>query len=176
MKAKQRREKLKNMLMETNTPMTGSKLAEDFDVTRQIIVQDIALLRAKGYDILATSQGYILKDNMGIKTYSRTIACKHTNNNDHVKEELMIIVKHGAKIKDVKVEHPIYGEISGMLMLQTSEDVENFLSNTDKYDASLLSSLTDGVHLHTIEAMNEDVLDEIVKELKEKGFLLEDSG
>ncbi|HMA59329.1 MAG TPA: transcription repressor NadR [Halanaerobiales bacterium] len=172
MDAKERREKLINKLIDENEPVTGANLADFFGVTRQVIVQDIALLRAQGYDILATSQGYILKNNMGVKTYSKTIACKHDMGN--VKEELMIIVKHGAKIKDVKVEHPIYGEIAGMLMLQTSQDVENFLNNTEKFEASLLSSLTDGVHLHTIEAMNEDVLDEIVKELKEKGFLLEE--
>lgn len=172
MKAKERRNKLINHLLTENEPITGSNLAEIFGVTRQVIVQDIALLRAEGYDILATSQGYILKDKMGVHTYSRTIACKHGKEN--VKEELKIIVKHGAKIKDVKVEHPLYGEITGMLMLQTSEDVENFLNSTNQLEASLLSSLTDGVHLHTIEAMNEEVLDEIVKELKEKDFLLED--
>ena len=172
MRAKERRERLINKLINEKEPVTGANLADFFGVTRQVIVQDIALLRAEGYDILATSQGYILKNNMGVKTYNRTISCKHDMGN--VKEELMIIVKHGAKIKDVKVEHPIYGEISGMLMLQTSQDVENFLNNTDKFEASLLSSLTDGVHLHTIEAMNEDVLDEIVKELKERGFLLEE--
>ncbi|HKL13931.1 MAG TPA: transcription repressor NadR [Halanaerobiales bacterium] len=172
MRTKERREKLIKKLIKESEPYTGAKLADYFDVTRQVIVQDIALLRAQGYDILATSQGYILKENMGVKTYSRTIACKHDM--DNVKEELMIVVKHGAKIKDVKVEHPIYGEISGMLMLQTSQDIQNFLNNTDKYEASLLSSLTDGVHLHTIEAMNEDVLDEIVNELRKRGFLLEE--
>lgn len=171
MKAKKRREELKEILESEVNPITGSKLAEYFDVTRQVIVQDIAILRAEGYDILATSQGYIAKDNMGMKTYSRTIACKH--NKDDVKEELMTIVKHGAKIKDVKVEHPIYGEISGMLMLQTSEDVNKFLENTQSHEASLLASLTDGVHLHTIEAFNEDVLEIIINELKDKGFLLE---
>lgn len=171
MKAKKRREKLKETLESEVEPITGSNLAEYFNVTRQVIVQDIALLRAEGYDILATSQGYILKENMGGKTYSKTIACKH--NKEEVKEELMTIVKHGAKIKDVKVEHPIYGEISGMLMLQTSEDVNKFLENTQSQEASLLASLTDGVHLHTIEAFNEDVLEAIIKELKEKGFLLE---
>jgi len=172
MKADQRRKKLFARLKDNLQPLTGAKLADYFGVTRQVIVQDIALLRAKGYDILATSQGYLLKDNLGIKTYSRKIACKH--NKEDVKEELMIIIKHGAKIKDVKVEHPIYGEISGMLMLQSSEDVEKFLNNTKKYDASLLSSLTDGIHLHTIEAINADVLDEIIKELKKKGFLLKE--
>ncbi len=171
MKAKKRRKKLKERLESEVNSITGAKLAEYFDVTRQVIVQDIALLRAEGYDILATSQGYILKDNLGVKTYSKTIACKH--NKDDVKEELMTIVKHGAKIKDVKVEHPLYGEISGMLMLQTSEDVNKFLENTKKQEASLLASLTDGVHLHTIEAFNEDVLETIINELKDKGFLLE---
>lgn len=172
MKAKKRRKSLIAKLKNESEPITGSKLAEHFNVTRQVIVQDIALLRAKGHAILATSQGYILKDNVGLKTYSKTIACRHGK--DNVKEELMIIVKHGAKIKDVKVEHPIYGEISGMLMLQNFKDVDNFLKNTAEYEASLLSSLTDGVHLHTIEAMNEEVLEKIVGELKAKGFLLEE--
>lgn len=172
MEAKNRRDSLIKKLKDEINPITGSNLANEFGVTRQVIVQDIALLRAEGYDILATSQGYILKNNMGLKTYSRTIACKHGKEN--VKEELMIIVKHGAKVKDVKVEHPIYGEISGLLMLKSSKEVEDFLNNTDKFEASLLSSLTDGIHLHTIEAINEDVLDEIIKELDKKGYLLKE--
>jgi|AntRauTorckE6833_2_1112554.scaffolds.fasta_scaffold00145_34 hypothetical protein len=172
MEAKKRRDSLIKKLKDEIKPITGSKLANKYGVTRQIIVQDIALLRAQGYEILATSQGYVLKNNMGLKTYSRTIACKHGKEN--VKEELMIIVKHGAKVKDVKVEHPIYGEISGFLMLQSSKEVEDFLNNTDKFEASLLSSLTEGIHLHTIEAINEDVLDEIIKELDRKGYLLKE--
>lgn len=171
MNAEIRRKELIKKLTKSNRPITGNNLASHFDVTRQVIVQDIAILRAGGNDILATSQGYILKNKMGMKTYSKTIACKHDLKN--VREELMIIINHGAIVKDVKVEHPIYGEISGMLILQTSKDVDNFIKGIENTDASLLASLTDGVHLHTIEAINQEVIDLIIEKLDKKGFLLE---
>ena len=46
-----RQEILKN-IKESDRPVSGSKLAKDYDVSRQVIVQDIALLRASGYDII----------------------------------------------------------------------------------------------------------------------------
>ncbi len=160
-----------NLLKRAKKPIIGSELAEKFDVSRQVIVQDIALLRAAGEEVIATSQGYLLPGEKENKYYRTTIACKH---NDHqVEDELMIIVNHGARIIDVMVEHPIYGELRGMLMIQAAEDVKQFMKKYREEGATLLSSLTDGVHLHTIESLNKEVVDRLKMALREKGYLLE---
>lgn len=171
MDTKKRREKLLKKLKNSTKAIIGSQLAEEFDVSRQVIVQDIALLRARGEEILATSQGYLYPQNQSLDTVKATIACKH-GEDDEVENELMIMVNYGAKILDVIVEHPIYGELKGMLMIQSVVDVKKFIKNYNNSDANLLSSLTDGVHLHTIEAINDNVIEKIKKELDKKGYLL----
>ncbi len=171
MKAEERREELLLILKNKDKPIIGSKLAEKFDVSRQVIVQDIALLRARGEEIIATSQGYIMSDNKGMKTVETTIACQHSNR--EVRDELMTIVNYGAKVTDVIVEHPLYGELRGILMIQSPADVDNFMEKYCKHEASLLSALTGGVHLHTVQAMNETVIERLKIALSEKGYLLE---
>lgn len=171
MKANQRRKELLKLLKIADGPITGSDLAEKLGVSRQVIVQDIAILRAAGEEILATSQGYLLSGKTGLQTVKAIIACKHTNN--EVEDELMTIVNYGAKVIDVIVEHPIYGELKGLLMIQTPADVIKFMEKYRQYEAALLSALTGGVHLHTIEAMNEQVIKRLKEDLKEKGYLLE---
>ena len=55
-----RREQLLQMLRDSTAPISGSVLARSLGVSRQVIVQDIALLRAVNKDILATTKGYVL--------------------------------------------------------------------------------------------------------------------
>ena len=105
-------------------------------------------------------------------TVKTSIACCHKDD-DELRDELETIVNYGGRIIDVKVEHPIYGELSGNLMISSIEDVDKFITNYQQNQASLLSELTDGVHLHTVEAVNEQVLEKIKTELKQKGYLLE---
>ncbi|WP_027340511.1 transcription repressor NadR [Halonatronum saccharophilum] len=170
MSAKDRRRNLLEELCQSDGPMTGSQLADEFGVSRQVIVQDIALLRAEGKDILATSQGYITnkkEDNI----VKKTIACKHSG--VETREELEIIIKYGGRIRDVIVEHPLYGEIKGNLMIQKKSDLELFMKKYKEEEVKPLSTLTDGVHLHTIEALNFEVINLIEIELKKRGYLLE---
>ncbi len=166
-----RRKQVLEILHRTAEPVSGNCLGEILDVSRQVIVQDIALLRAKGVEILATPQGYML-NRKSIDRPRRVIAVKHDPNS--IEEELRIIVNLGGKVIDVSVEHPIYGEIKGMLMLGSMADLEEYMSKYRLSKAEPLSALTGGVHLHTIEAENEHSLDRIIAELKQKGFLLED--
>nr|WP_199505579.1 transcription repressor NadR [Halanaerobium sp. DL-01] len=172
-KTEERRNKLLQRLKNAKQAVIGSQLAEEFDVSRQVIVQDIALLRARGEGIVATSQGYFYEDNLGIPTVKASIACRH-GDNDELRDELLTVVNYGGRIIDVKVEHPIYGELSGNLMISSIDDVNIFIDNYQQNEASLLSELTDGVHLHTIEAVNEQVIEKIKAELREKGYLLEE--
>lgn len=169
MKADERRNSIMEMLMREKKAIKGTTLAESFNVTRQIIVKDIAILRAEGNLIIATPDGYILnKQNEGIR---KIIAVSH--NEDRLVEELDIIIKYGGTIEDVIVEHPIYGEIKGLLMISSLHDLNNFISKYKANEAKLLSLLTNGVHIHTIITDNEESMNLILKELKEKGFIIE---
>ncbi len=172
-KTKKRRAKLLERLKESQEALIGSQLAEEFGVSRQVIVQDIALLRAQGEKIVATSQGYFYEENLGMPTVKASIACRHGDQKE-LKDELLTVINFGGRVIDVKVEHPIYGELSGNLMISSIEDVEKFVDNYQQEGTELLSKLTDGVHLHTIEAVNEQVLEKIKEELKAKGYLLEE--
>ncbi|MCK8827188.1 transcription repressor NadR [Natroniella acetigena] len=171
METSKRREEVLNKLSQESDPITGSDLAEFFGVSRQVIVQDIALLRAKGHKIVATSQGYIMSQPT-TQMAQKTIACKHQES--EIKAELEIIIKYGGRIKDVIVEHPIYGELKGLLMIQSKAELEEFLKKCREESSKPLSFLTEGIHLHTIEALNQEVLNLIENKLQEAGFLLEE--
>ncbi|MFY9173985.1 MAG: transcription repressor NadR [Peptococcia bacterium] len=165
----ERRTKILKILSSESQPITGSKLAEILDVSRQVIVQDIAILRAAGEKIIATPQGYILSAVIARKP-RRVLAAEHDAQGMPL--ELNTIVDLGGKVIDVIVEHPLYGEIRGLMMLSNQQEVEEFLAQYRHSEASLLSSLTKGVHLHTIEADTEEKLDEITEALRGKGLLL----
>lgn len=165
-----RRRELEAILFQNDNPIKGSDLASMFNVSRQIIVQDIAILRAKGLNIFATPQGYIMyKEN---KKLIKTISCKNHNGIDDIEDELQVIVDMGGKIVDVIVEHPVYGEIKGMLNIESKRDIDEFLNKLRDTRSSGLSSLTQGIHIHTIEVKDENIFNEIVKILKEKDILL----
>ncbi|MGM0502679.1 MAG: 3H domain-containing protein, partial [Bacillota bacterium] len=131
------------------------------------------LLRAQGQEILATSQGYIIPQDNN-QMVQQVIACQHGVEADRVREELETIIKYGGRITDVVVEHPMYGELKGRLTIQSTADLEEFMKRYHKKEVKPLSTLTDGIHLHTIEALNEEVLNLINEQLAEKGYLLKD--
>ncbi len=170
MDAQKRREKILTILRETTKPISGSRLAEELGVSRQIIVQDIAILRAGGEQVVATPQGYILIS--GLKGKTRKIfACVHGANG--IKEELEIMISSGGKVLDVVVEHPLYGELRGLLMLETLDELKEYMKAFQEVKATPLSALTEGVHLHTVEADSSAVLEEISCRLEKRGFLLD---
>ncbi|MEN8078916.1 transcription repressor NadR [Clostridioides difficile] len=169
MKADERRNNIVEMLIREKKAIKGTTLAEKFNVTRQIIVKDIAILRAKGNNIIATPDGYMINDDSSSRVKS-IIAVNH-NDNDMIKE-LEIVVKYGGIIEDVIVEHPLYGEIRGVLMIKNLNDLNKYKNSLDEVNAKPLSVLTNGVHLHTISADCIENMDLIKAELKEEGFIL----
>ncbi|MCK8823906.1 transcription repressor NadR [Fuchsiella alkaliacetigena] len=171
MSTDKRREDILKVLSLQEEPITGSDLAEQFGVSRQVIVQDIALLRAQGKQILATSQGYILAE-PGQQRASKTIACVHGPEESEIAEELEIIVQHGGRIRDVIVEHPLYGELKGLLMIQSKSDIKEFIKKYRQETVKPLLTLTEGVHLHTVEALTEEGLMLIEEKLAAVGYLL----
>ncbi len=171
----QRRQRILETLKKAASPVTGTELAQMANVSRQVIVQDIALLRASRHPILATPQGYLYHDaDVSREQYpcTRVIACKHRW--EETETELNTLVDHGVQVLDVIVEHPIYGELRGSLMLKNRRDVQHFLKNIEDSGASLLSSLTGGVHLHTVAAETESLIDEACQALSRLGILLDD--
>jgi uncharacterized protein len=170
METEKRREELQSLLALCPDPVTGTELAQRFGVSRQVIVGDIAILRAGGAKILATPQGYLIPTEQKNTAVQSVIACRHTR--EQIEEEIGMVVDLGGKVLDVIVEHPVYGEMRGNLMIANRRDLGIFLEHLMKTEARPLSALTDGVHLHTVEAPSTEVMDEIVAALDKAGFLV----
>ena len=164
----ERREQLLAILRSAGGPITGADLAERLGVTRQVIVQDIAHLRTAGHSVLATLQGYILLQRAG--TFTDVVLVKHSKG--QIEDELNTIVDCGGTVVDVVVEHPLYGELRGTLLIRTREDVRRFMESMARTNAEPLSALTKGVHYHTIEAPSPEILLRVRETLKRKGYLL----
>ncbi|HAS73612.1 MAG TPA: transcription repressor NadR [Clostridiales bacterium UBA8960] len=168
--SEERRRTLIDKLNASSDPITGADLALLLGVSRQVIVQDIAIIRASGVPVIATSSGYMMQVPRNRDRLIKTFVSKHIGF-DRMEEELSIIVEYGGKIIDVIVEHPVYGEIVGSLHIATKEDIAKFVTKVIEANAKPLSSLTEGDHIHTIEVPSEKVYNLIVAELKEKGFI-----
>ena len=148
MKSDERRKIIEIMLENNNAPLKGQSIANKLGITRQVIVKDIAILRAEGKNIIATPDGYYMPfiSNNNLK---KIIAVHHNQN--EIEEELSTIIKFGGIVDDVIIEHPIYGEIKGNLMIKNLYDVKSFIKKSNNNFQPLMI-LTDGIHLHTIEA------------------------
>lgn len=170
MDTENRRRQLLELLRKASKPITGAELANHFNVSRQVIVQDIAILRASGEQIFSSLQGYLIPSQPQESWKRSVVACCHTR--DQIEDELGMIVDLGGRILDVIVEHPLYGELKGNLMIASRRDLRLFMDSLEKTAANPLSVLTGGVHLHTIEAPDQRVLGEIISSLDRAGFLV----
>ncbi|MGM0874412.1 MAG: transcription repressor NadR [Bacillota bacterium] len=170
----ERRNLLLQLLSKSDKPITGGELASTTNVSRQVIVQDISLLKAKNYPIIATSQGYVFLNNQNDQNIliERIIACRHAPG--RTKEELSILVDHGVFVKNVIVEHQVYGDLTASIMVGNRSDVNEFINKIDRYNAAYLSQLTEGLHLHTLQADSLEKLDRACEELEKEGFLVQD--
>lgn len=171
MNANERRKLIISRLKNSDKAISASMLAQQLSVSRQVIVGDIALLRASGIKISATPRGYIFeKENDAGFPYIGFLPCRHTP--DETRDELYVIVDFGGYVIDVIVEHPIYGQLAGPLDIASRHDVDLFIQHLDSHKAARpLSTLTDGVHFHRIGCKSEDTFELIKSALKSKGFL-----
>jgi uncharacterized protein len=168
--SERRRERIGRILQDADDPVTGSDLASRLGVSRQVIVNDVAILRAAGHPIVGSPHGYLLSDRVGGAT--DVVACRHAR--DSGRRELGILVEHGITVLDVIVEHAIYGEIRANLMVESRADIERYAGVLERSGQSPLSALTGGVHLHTVRAPNPDALEAARRALREAGLLIED--
>lgn len=168
MKAEKRREEILSLIGNSDNPIPASILKEKFKVSRQVIVQDIAILRLGGYDIIATNRGYVLNS---VAQATRIFKCRHAF--EQLIDEGSIIIDLGGRIEDVFVNHRVYGRISARLGLYSRMHVEELYRSLFSGASKPLMSVTDGYHYHTVSADSEEKLDEIEKALREKGYLIE---
>lgn len=172
MEAAQRREEILGVLRDSTQPVSASAIAGRFKVSRQIIVGDIALLRAANHAIAATPRGYILTDAAAqAGRLVKTIACRHGR--DNLMKELYVIVDNGCGVIDVIVEHAVYGQISGQLHIFSRYDADCFMEKLEKEKALPLCDLTGGVHLHTLSCPCEEAYGRVLEELRKDGILFE---
>ncbi len=172
MLGEERRYELLTLLKNNNGPITGTDLAKHANVSRQVIVNDMNLLKARNEPIVATSQGYLyMQLEESKKIFERKIVCSHTA--EQAIDELITIVDCGVTVKNVIVEHPIYGEITASVMVSNRLEVEQFIKLVEETKANYLSALTDGTHLHVLTASSEKNLDLVEEKLRAKGYLVE---
>lgn len=166
MRAENRRKEIVTILSATNKPVSGGELSERLHASRQIIVQDIALLRAAGYDILSTHNGYLLKTSPLIE---RVFKLYHTS--EQTADELTTIVDLGGTVIDVFVWHKVYGRLEAPLNIFSRHGVEQFMQGIQSGRSSELMHITSGYHYHTVRAESETALNEIEKALSTKGYI-----
>lgn len=167
----ERRKKILATLEQNKVPVSAGVLAEKFSVSRQVIVGDVALLRAEGFEIQSTPRGYVIpaKEEAELQGFVGKIVCQHKPEETEI--ELYTIVDKGGEVLDVSVEHPLYGLLSGSLRIRTRSDIENFMADFKKGQTKMLATLTDGIHIHTIKCPDYSTFEEIKKELNGLGIL-----
>lgn len=168
MKASQRRSEILSLIGNLEKPISANALSERFAVSRQVIVQDIAILRANGYDVTATNRGYVLS---GKAQATRVVKCRHSF--EEIVDEGMLVIGAGGRIEDIFVNHRVYGRICARLDLHNKTHVEELYRSLVSGASKPLMSVTDGYHYHTLSADDEETLDRIENLLRERGFLIE---
>ena len=169
MQAQKRRQAVLEILRRSGGPVSASALAERFSVSRQIIVGDIALLRASGAEISATPRGYVILP--AASGLTRQVACQHDDAG--MEAELNAMVDNGCTVLDVIVEHPVYGQLTGSLQLSSRYDVAQFIARCAQSDARPLSALTEGIHLHTLSCPDEAAFCRVREALRQLSILVE---
>ncbi|MFB9770429.1 transcription repressor NadR [Lactiplantibacillus modestisalitolerans] len=168
MTGSERRDQIRALLSTSDRAISATILAHKFGVSRQTIVGDISLLRARGLTVVATLHGYELEAN---DQPSAIIVCRHFPSD--AAEEMQRVIQAGGAIKDVEIEHPLYGQLRGSLEVRTAADVNLFMGRLKHQQGHLLSELTDGVHTHTVTYQTPDQLAAIKQTLRDAGYLYE---
>lgn len=166
MKAQERRQAIANMLCRAENPVSGTELSQHFSVSRQIIVSDISVLKASGFDIISTHYGYVLSKSPLKK---RVFKVFHTPK--QTEDELRTIVDLGGTVVDVFVWHKAYGKVQAQLNIFSHNRIEQFLDSIRSGKSSELMHITGGYHYHTVEAESNEVLDRIEQALADKNYI-----
>ena len=166
MKAQDRRKNIANLLLSSQEAVSGGALSEKFGVSRQIIVGDISLLKAQGYEILSTRNGYIIKSS---PLCQRVYKLKHST--EQTEDELSTIVDLGGTVVDVFVWHKVYGKVHAKLNIFSRLQIEQFIEGVRSGKSTELMNITGGYHYHTVRAESEEILDNFQNALDEKDYI-----
>ncbi len=163
-----RRKQILSLMQKASKPLPGVALGKETGVSRQVVVQDIALLRTEGYPIVSTIRGYYLDQP---KQAVRLVKVYHTN--EQMEDELSTIVNLGGSVLDVVINHRRYGKLTAPLQIKNHRDIRGFVQDMQSGKSSPLMNVTSGYHFHHIAAEKEEILDEISDELDRKGYMVE---
>lgn len=166
MSGEERRGKIIQALKNSDKAVSATTLAKEFDVSRQVIVQDVALLRANGKNIFSTNRGYLIQED---EETTRVFKVQHED--DEVEKELTTIVDLGGTVEDVFVYHKVYGVLRAEMNIKSRMDIRNYMEEIRSGKSSLLKNVTSGYHYHTVRAERAEILDMIQEELQKKGLL-----
>ena len=166
MKAEERRKGIINLLLSSEKPVSGGELASTFGVSRQIVVSDISILKASGYDILSTHSGYVIQKS---PLEERVFKLYHTTS--QTEDELNTIIDEGGTVVDVFVWHKVYGKLTANLNIYTHHHIKQFIEGVRTGKSSELMNITGGYHYHTVRADKKEILDRIFNKLNEKGYI-----
>lgn len=166
MNIKDRQLEIIRILQDRTSPISGGSLAEKFGLSRQVIVKDISILKASGYQIKSNNKGYWLSQSSKIQFI---IKCSHRD--EEIGDELNIIVDRGGEILDVFVNHKTYGLIKKELNIKSRKGVDVFIKSID--EATPLKNLTENIHYHTVRVDNEFAKESIENKLREQGILID---
>lgn len=166
MSGEERRGKIIQALKNSDKAVSATTLAKEFDVSRQVIVQDVALLRANGKNIFSTNRGYLIQED---EVTTRVFKVQHED--DEVEKELTTIVDLGGTVEDVFVYHKVYGVLRAEMNIKSRMDIRNYMEEIRSGKSSLLKNVTSGYHYHTVRAERVEILDMIQEELQKKGLL-----
>lgn len=167
MSGTERRNQIVERIKKNAVPVSGTMLAKEFEVSRQVIVQDIALIRAAGYDIISTHRGYLLNEPISV---NRVFKVQHTD--EQTEEELYSIVDFGGTVANVIVNHKVYGQMEAELNINSRKKAKDFIDDIKSGKSSPLKNITSNYHYHKVVADSEETLDMIEETLQEKGFLV----
>ena len=163
----ERRNQIIERIRKNDVPVSGTMLAKEFEVSRQVIVQDIALIRAAGYDIISTHRGYLLNEPISV---NRVFKVQHTD--EQTEEELYSIVDLGGTVANVMENNKVYGQMEAELNINSRKKAKDFIDDIKSGKSSPLKNITSNYHYHKVVADSEETLDMIEETLQEKGFLV----
>ncbi len=166
MKAADRRKAIVNLLLSSAEAISGARLSEEFGVSRQIIVQDISVLKGSGHDILSTHNGYIIQKST---LKERVFKVYHTT--EETEDELNTIVNLGGTVVDVFVWHKVYGKMTAPLNIFSPLHIKQFIEGVRSGKSTELMNITGGYHYHTVRAESEQILDKIEQCLVSKNYI-----
>ncbi len=167
----ERREAIIEKMKNDHIPLSGTKLASIYGVSRQVIVQDIALIRAAGYDVISTNKGYILNTPIEKQSVERVFKVKHSD--EQIEEELCGIVDLGGCIVNTMINHKVYGHLEAPLNIRSRRNVVEFMTDIHSGKSSPLKNVTSGYHYHTVIADSEETMELIENMLRRKQILVE---